>query len=67
MYNTATNTTSMAVSDLSQGAEYSYTVAGINSGRIVGESSVSSKMIMYLSMLCPTSPHQSKVGIRVRI
>ena len=40
-YNTTTNTTSMTVSDLTQGAEYSFTVAGIDTGGRMGEESAS--------------------------
>ena len=39
VYNTTTNTTSMAVPDLSQGAEYYFIVAGIDTGGRVGKSS----------------------------
>ena len=47
MYNTTTNTTSMTVSDLTQGAEYSFTVAGIDSGGRVGEESMSAEAITF--------------------
>ena len=45
VYNTTTNTTNMTVSDLSQGAEYSFTVAGIDTGGRVGERSNSSEFV----------------------
>ena len=38
-YNTITNTTSMTLSDLTQGADYSFTVAGVDAGGRVGEKS----------------------------
>ena len=38
-YNTTTNTTSMTVSDLTQGAKYSFTVTGVDAEGRVGESS----------------------------
>ena len=44
-YNTTTNTTSKTVSDLTQGAEYSFTVAGVDTGSRIGEESVSAKAI----------------------
>ena len=43
IYNTTTNTTSMTVSDLTQGTEYSFTVAGIDVGGRMGEKSVPSQ------------------------
>ena len=46
-YNTTTNTTSMIVSDLTQGADYSFTVAGIDTGSRVGEESVASKILTF--------------------
>ena len=46
-YNTTSNTTSMTVSDLAQGAEYSFTVAGVDAGGRVGEMSVLAKAIMF--------------------
>ena len=45
VYNTTTNTTNMTVSDLTQGADYSFTVAGISSRGRVGNSSVLSELI----------------------
>ena len=45
VYNTTTNTTNVTVSGLTQGAEYSFTVAGIDTGGRVGESSVLAKFI----------------------
>ena len=44
-YNTPTNTTSMTVFDLTQGAEYSFTVAGVDAEGRVGEKSVTSENI----------------------
>ena len=41
-YNTTANTTSMTVSNLTQGAEYSFTVAGIDAEGREGERSNSS-------------------------
>ena len=38
-YNTTTNTTNMTLSDLAQGVEYSFTVAGVDVEGRVGESS----------------------------
>ena len=45
-YNTTTNTTSMTVSDLTQGAEYFFNVAGVDAEDRVGESSNSSSNVM---------------------
>ena len=45
VYNTTTNTTSMAVCDLTQEAMYSFTVAGIDTGGRVGESSVLAELV----------------------
>ena len=44
-YNTTTNTTSMTVSDFTQGTEYSFTVAGVDAGGRVGEESVPSNIV----------------------
>ena len=44
-YDTATNTTSMTVTDLTQGAEYSFTVAGMDAGGRVGDISNSSNSV----------------------
>ena len=49
VYNTTTNTTSITVSDLAQGAEYFFTVAGIDTGGRVGEKSMSSTFLMFNS------------------
>ena len=49
VYNTTTNTTSMTVSDLTQGAEYSFTVAGVDTGGRVGEKSAASNPVMFSS------------------
>ena len=49
VYNTTTNTTSMTVSDLTQGAEYFFTVAGVDTGGRVGEKSMSSSVLMFNS------------------
>ena len=38
-YNTTTNTTSITLSDLTQGAEYSFTVAGVDAEGRMGENS----------------------------
>ena len=46
IFNSTTNTTSMAVFDLTQGAEYSFSVAGIDAEGRVGESSSSSSSVM---------------------
>ena len=46
IYNTTMNTTSLTVSDLTQGEEYSFIVAGIDVGGRVGENSVPSSVIM---------------------
>ena len=46
-YNTTTNTTYLTVSDLTQGAEYSFTVAGVNAGGRVGNESVLAGMITF--------------------
>ena len=46
-YYTTTNTTSMTVSDLTQGAEYSFTVAGVYAGGRVGEKSVLAKAVTF--------------------
>ena len=45
-FNTITNITSMTVSDLTQGAEYSFTVAGVDAEGREGESSNSSSSVM---------------------
>ena len=42
-YNTTTNTTSLTLSNLIQGTEYSFTVAGVDTGGRVGEKSVPSE------------------------
>ena len=43
IYNTATNATSMTVSDLIEGAEYFFTVAGVDAEGRMGEESVPSQ------------------------
>ena len=48
IYNTTTNTTNMTVSDLIRGAEYFFTVAGVDTGGRVGEKGVSSNIISHL-------------------
>ena len=50
-YNTSTNATSLTVSDLIQGASYSFTVAGINTVGRVGETSVLAQVITLDSKL----------------
>ena len=45
VHNTTTNATNMTVSDLTQGAEYSFTVAGVDAGGRVGEESDSSNIV----------------------
>ena len=45
VYNTTTNTTNMTVSDLNQGAKYSFTVAGVDTGGRVGEKSMAAKFL----------------------
>ena len=45
-YNTTTNTTSMTVSDLTQGEDYFFTVAGVDAEGREGESSNSSSSVM---------------------
>ena len=50
-YNTITNTTNLTVSDLTQGAEYSFTVAGVDTGGRVGEKSVLAQAITFDSKL----------------
>ena len=50
-YNTSTNATSITVSDLTQGASYSFTVAGIDARDIVGEISVLAQVITLDSKL----------------
>ena len=47
VYNTTINTTSMTVSDLTQGVEYSFTVAGIDEEGRVGEASASSERLTF--------------------
>ena len=44
-YNTTTNATNMTVTDLTQGVEYSFIVAGVDVEGRVGEESVPSKAI----------------------
>ena len=51
-YNTTTNTTSMTVSDLTQGAEYSFTVAGIDALGRVGERSEFAEVITFDKLSC---------------
>ena len=46
-YNTATDTTSVTVSDLTQGATYSFFVAGVDTLGSVGEESVSSETLIF--------------------
>ena len=48
-YNTTTNTTSMTVSDLTQRAEYSFSVAGVDVGGREGQKSASSTIVMLSS------------------
>ena len=43
IYNTTANTTSTTLSDLTEGAEYSYTVAAVDTGGRVGEESMAAK------------------------
>ena len=45
VYNTPTNTTNMTVSDLIEGVEYSFIVAGVDKGGRVGENSVLAQFI----------------------
>ena len=45
IYNTTTNATSIVVSDLTQGAVYSFTVAGVDAGDRIGEKSVPSDVV----------------------
>ena len=45
VYNTTTHTNSKTVSNLTQGVEYSFIVAGIDRGGRVGEKSMSAEMI----------------------
>ena len=45
IYNTNTNTTIMTVSDLTHGVEYSFTVAGIDTGGRVGDRNLSTATI----------------------
>ena len=45
-YNTTTNTTSMTVSDLAKGAEYFFTVAGVDAEGRVGEESAPSQIFV---------------------
>ena len=58
-YNTTTNTTSMTVSDLTQGAEYSFTVAGVDAEGREGENSNSSTIVKL------DSEYQSKSNIPI--
>ena len=46
-YNTTTNTTNLTVSDLTQGAEYSFTVAGVDTGGRMGEKSALAGTIIF--------------------
>ena len=46
-YNTNTNTTSMTVSDLTLGGEYSFTVAGVDTRGRVGEKSVPAEELTF--------------------
>ena len=47
VYNTTTNTTSMTVSDLTKGAAYSFTVAGIDTGGRLRESSDLAELMIF--------------------
>ena len=58
-YNTTTNTTSITLSDLIQGAEYFFTVAGVDAEGRVGESSNSSAIVKL------DSEYQSKSNIPI--
>ena len=44
-YNTTTNTTSMTVSDLTQGAEYTFTVAGVDAKGGIGKKNMSAETV----------------------
>ena len=44
-YNTATNTTIMTVSDLTQGAEYSFSVAGVDAKGGIGNKNMSAETV----------------------
>ena len=44
-YNASSNATSLNVTDLNQGAEYSFTVAGVDAGNRIGEISAPSEFI----------------------
>ena len=46
-YNTTANTTNLTLSDLTQGAEYSFTVAGVDTGRRVGNKSALAQIITF--------------------
>ena len=57
MYNTTINTTNITVSDLTQGVEYSFTVAGVDAGGRVGEDSMLAQAILFDSELKPCAIH----------
>ena len=50
-YNTTTNTTSMTVSELTQGAEYSFRVAGVDAKGGIGKTSVPAETVTFESEL----------------
>ena len=71
-YNTTTNTTSMTLSDLTQGAEYSFTVTGVDAEGRVGENSDSSTIVkldseclIKISILISTSLHLCKYTLQL--
>ena len=59
IFNTTTNTTNITVSDLSPGAEYYFSVAGIDTGGGVGAESVPSNTLM-LDSECYNKKQQSR-------
>ena len=55
VYNTTTSTTNMTVSDLTQGAQYSFTVAGITTQGRVGTSSALAELVTLDGQWCPVN------------
>ena len=47
MYETGSNSTSIEISDLTEGAEYFFTVAGVDTGDRVGKESLPSEVVTF--------------------
>ena len=53
----------MTVSDLTQGAEYYFTVAGVDTGGRKGEKSVPSQTFMRNSKCSPKLKHETPINV----